>query len=185
MKQINLLPKSERQELKLQLFSEQFISFWIWVMISLVFLVGLTYSAKIYLSGQVASAESQINLEKQVLKTSDNEMLKQKVDELNNQINLIKSMDGQHYYWSKALVEVGNLLPTDISLDSLSMDRTTGKVDIKGTAADRESVLKFWANIHKSEIFRNVNFPLENLNRPKDDPFVFSFFIVPDKLKTP
>jgi Tfp pilus assembly protein PilN len=185
MKSINLLPKSEQKELKLQSFVDQLTIFWVWVVISLAFFLALTYVARIYLGGQVSDVESQINSEKQVLKSSDNELLKQQVEGLNAQINAIKNLQSQHYYWSQALDELAKLLPADISLDSLSADRTSGKVQIQGVADTRESVLKFWADMHKSAYFKNIDFPLANLDSATKDPFSFTFFIVPDKLKSP
>ncbi|MBX4187498.1 MAG: hypothetical protein KW802_04625 [Candidatus Doudnabacteria bacterium] len=50
MKLINLLPKSEQKDLKLQSFADQLLLFWIWALVSLVFFVALTYTAQIYLS---------------------------------------------------------------------------------------------------------------------------------------
>lgn len=185
MKPINLLPKSEQRELKLQSFADQLTLFWIWAIISVIFFVALTYTAKIYLDGQMTETESQITVEKQVLKSSDNESLKKQVESMNSQIAAIRNLQNQHYYWSQALNELARLLPTDIVVDSLAADRATGQVQIEGVAGTRESVLQFWSNVHKSEYFTNIDFPLANLNFATNDPFTFAFFIVPETLKNP
>lgn len=185
MKLINLLPKSEQRELQLQAFADQLTMFWIWVIVSVVFFVALTYTAKIYLNGQMTETESQIAVEKLVLKSSDNELLKQQVEAINAQIGSIRSLQTQHYYWSSALNELARLLPADIVVDTLTADRVTGKVTLAGMAGRRESVLQFWADMHKTEYFKNIDFPLANLNFPTNDPFTFSFFIVPEILRNP
>ncbi len=183
MKQINLLPKSEQRDLRLMFFSDQLIMFWVWVLVSLLLFISLTYIAKAYLSGQVASIEGEIALNQQILKQSDNELLKKQVETLNDQINGIKNLQDQHQYWSLALEELAKMLSTDISLDSVNLDRTSGRVSIQGVARSRESVLKFWSDVHKTDFFKNIDFPLPNLQKPVDDPFNFSFFINSEKIK--
>lgn len=185
MKQINLLPKSEQKDLKLQFFSEQLVRFWIWVLISLALFLGLTYLAKEYLNSQIADTDGLIALERQILRSDDNEQLKLEVEGLNNQMLSIRSLSNQHYYWSEALIELARLLSPDVHLDLVVMDRASGKVQIQGTAGNRENVLKFWADVHKSEYFKNIDFPLANLNRATQDPFTFNFFINAEKLRTP
>src|SRR6185436_16492991 len=122
MKRINLLPKTEQRELKLQDFADQLTLFLIWAVISVIFFVALTYTAKIYLGGQMTETESQIAVEKQVLKSSDNESLKKQVESLNSQIAAIKNLQSQHYYWSKSLTELAKLLPVDIVVDVLTAE---------------------------------------------------------------
>jgi Tfp pilus assembly protein PilN len=185
MKQINLLPKTEQRDLKLQFFSDQLITFWIWVFISLFLFISLTYIAKAVLSARVSEIEGQIAYESQILRSSDNEKLKEEVEGLNTEVKNLRFLYGQHYYWSPALQELSRLLPEDVSIDLLNMDRATGKVDISGVAKKRESMLLFWANVHKSEYFKNINFPLPNLDREENDPFSFVFYINTDKLKKP
>ncbi|MBX4187497.1 MAG: PilN domain-containing protein [Candidatus Doudnabacteria bacterium] len=124
-------------------------------------------------------------MEKNVLKSSDNELLKQQVEAINTQTVTIRNLQGQHYYWSEAFHDLATRLPADIVVDELTADRPTGKVTMEGVAGNRESVLKFWADMHKSEFFNNIDFPLSNLDAATNDPFVFSFFIVPDKLRNP
>jgi len=185
VKQINLLPKTEQRELRLTFFNDELIRFWVWILISLMLFVSLTYIAKAYLSAQVADTEGQIAISEQVLKSSDNELLKAQVETLNQEINAIKNLHNQHRFWSIALEELAKMLSPDISLDSVIIDRATGKAEIIGVAGSRESVLKFWADVHKSEYFYNINFPLSNLEKPILDPFTFSFSIKEDKIKSP
>lgn len=183
MKRINLLPKSEQQEVRLQFFTKQLVVFWLWVLISLLLFLIITLVVQSYLKGQVTSIDTQINADRQVLKSSDNEILKQQVGDLNNQISNLKNLSAQHYYWSKALAELGNLLAADMQVDLLSLDRASGKVEIRGTAGTRDSVLKFWSDIHKSAYFKNINFPLSNLEKPVSDSFTFTFYVNPESLK--
>jgi Tfp pilus assembly protein PilN len=185
MKHINLLPKSEQKELRLLFFADDLIRFWIWIVVSLLIFAALTFLANEYLRSEVAETEGQIAQQRQILKSDDNEIVKQKVEELNYEVSTIKNLQINHYYWSDALVELVNLLPADIDLNLLSMDRVTGEVAIEGVAGSRDSVLKFWSDIHKSVYFKDIDFPLANLNRATEDPFRFSFFVKVEKVKNP
>ncbi len=184
MKIINLLPKSEQKEVKLQFFAHSLLVFWLWALISIFVFLILTLLAKNYLVGVQIETANASDQQREILKSSDNEILKQQVSSLNQQINSIKNLKSQHVYWSKALSELANLFAFDIHMDLISIDRATGKVDVQGTAGSRESVLKFWADIHKSAYFKDINFPLSNLERATDDSFTFTFYANLDKLKT-
>src|SRR3989344_8292951 len=181
MKTINLLPKIDQKELRLQFFATQLAVFWFWVIVSLFFFVTLTFTVKAYLSVQLSETEGQISLDKDILRSSDNELLKKQVENLNTQLGVIKNLQSEHYYWSRALIELSNILPVDITLDRLTMNRQDRKVEIRGNAKTRESVLQFWANVHKSDYFYNIDFPLANLQKAIDDPFYFSFYINPQQ----
>lgn len=185
MKRINLLPKSELRDIKLGFYAGQFLVFWVCVMITLVVFLILVIVSRTYLTNQVNQTQDQISVQKQVLKSSDNELLKQQISDLNDQTSNIQNINAQHYYWSKALVELGNLLVPDIHLDLLTLDRATGQIYIKGIAGSRDSVLKFWSDVHKSAYFKNINFPLANLNQAADDSFEFTFYINPASVKQP
>ena len=145
--------------------------------------MGFTFVTKIYLNSQVALIDDQISNDKKILKSSDNEALRKQVEGLNNQVGAINNLQSGHYYWSRALVELSNILPPEISLDLIKIDRDTSKIEISGTAKTRDSVLQLWSNVIKSSYFKNVNFPLDNLEKATDDPFSFTFYVNVDKLK--
>lgn len=185
MKTINLLPRTEQKEFKLQIFAGKLMMFWVWVIGSLLVFFAVTLAARIFLSSEGSDALARIDVQKQTLKSSDNELLKQQVEGLNGQIAKIKNLQSQHYNYSEALKDLADTMPLDITLDQISIDRATAKVDIMGVAKSRDSVLKFWSDMHKSEYFKNINFPLDNLNAATDGPFSFSFYLNLAKVKQP
>ncbi len=183
MKRINLLPKTQQQEVRLQLFANRFILFWLGILISLaIFLIALV-AGRVYLTGKSEEVSTSAAAKQQLLQSSDNESLTRQIRQLNDQIDNFKTLNANHYYWSKALIELGNLLPPDVAVDLLTLERTTGQVDIKATAGTRDSMLTFWSRLHKSDYFKNINFPLSNLNLPVNDPFTFQFEIKPEVIK--
>ncbi len=183
MKTINLLPKAEQKEIKLELIAHQLLNFWFWIVGSMLLLFALSLITSVQLRTSIADTELEIIKSKEALSSATNQQLERQVVNLNSEIDKVKLLRSQHYYWSNGLIELANILPSDMVIDLLFLDRASGKVDVSGIAEDRESVLKFWSDMHKSKYFKDINFPLPNLERAFDTSFSFSFYIKPEQIK--
>lgn len=183
MKTINLLPQPEQKEIKLELIAHQLLNFWFWIIGSMLLLFALSLVTTIRLRASIADTETEIIKSKEALSSAANQQLEKQVVNLNSEIDRVNLLRSQHYHWSNGLIELGNILPTDMVIDLLFLDRASGKVDISGIAKNRESVLKFWSDMHKSKYFQDINFPLPNLERASDTSFSFSFYIKPEQIK--
>jgi len=177
MKTINLLPKAESSELAMELASRQILKFLVIAVGSLLIFLGLAFGIRIPINNEIAENDKQIaNLQKE-LSTSGNLALQRQVVTLNSQMKNITTLTQKRNYWSKALIELGNLSPEGFHLDLASFDRASGQITITGTADNRSSVLNFWSNVKKSTLFKDINFPLNNLEKATDTPFTFSFTV--------
>ncbi|OGE82792.1 MAG: hypothetical protein A3B10_03875 [Candidatus Doudnabacteria bacterium RIFCSPLOWO2_01_FULL_44_21] len=185
MKVINLLPKNEQKETKLQFFAHSQLSFWIWTIISLTICLILVLAARFYLNSSLTATANEVANKREILKSSDNELLKQQVEGLNRKIAGINNLQKNHVYWSTALAELARLFASDIQLDFIFVDRPTGKIEVQGVAANRDSALKFWADLQTSLYFKDINFPLSNLERATNGSFTFTFFASIENLKQP
>jgi|GEM_PF-2021745 Tfp pilus assembly protein PilN len=184
MKSINLLPAVEQKELRLQFLVQKLSRFWFWIIGSLVVFFALTLATRFYLERMITDTQSQIEQNKTLLNSADYKDLQNQIQLLNKNIKEIKNLQSQHYYWSNALVQLANLVPADMQLNQVHFDRSTGQIDVNGQAVTRESVLTFWSNVIKSDYFKNINFPLANLERAKYPDFTYKFYVNPDKFKT-
>ncbi len=184
MKKINLLPKPEQQELKLQLFSQQLLKFWILIAASLVVFFLLTKATQIYLNRTVSDTQNKISQNKALLNSSDYRDLQRQILAINSNIKEIENLEDHHYYWSNALIELARLIPPNMQLNNIDFDSITGKIQINGQAQNRDAVIGLWSNIIKSEYFKNINFPLANLEKAKLPDFTYTFFINKDKFKS-
>ncbi|MBI4363608.1 MAG: PilN domain-containing protein [Candidatus Doudnabacteria bacterium] len=179
MRIINLLPKVEQREIKLDVITRQVVNFWSVVAISILIVFLLSLGGQFYLRQQIASVDRLIAQQREALKSSDTQELEKQVTDLNAQIRLINQLKSQHLEWSKALVELAVLLPSDMQITVLSLDRETGQISILGNAGSRESVIKFWASVKKSSYFTGIDFPLANLEKPSS--ITFTFKLLADK----
>jgi Tfp pilus assembly protein PilN len=182
-KTINLLPKSEQKEIHMELIAHQLTYFWLWIVMSLAVFFVLSVLSEIQLKSSVTATENAIAASQLTLKTSTNQQLEEQVLTLTEEIKTIDNLRDQHYYWSQALIELGNLFEDDVTLDLLTLERSKGKIYLTGTAGSRESILQFWADVHKSKYFKDINFPLTNLQRAADAPFNFTFYINEEEIK--
>jgi Tfp pilus assembly protein PilN len=184
MKPINLLPTVERRNLKLQFLSNRLLVFWFWIIATLLVFFFLSLLTRFYIDRQISATEGDIAQNKALLDSADYKDLQDQILLFNRNIKEIKNLQNQHYYWSNALVELANLVPTDMQLNQVAFDKGTGAIVIKGQAKTRESVIAFWSNVIKSEFFKNINFPLENLEKAEFPEFTYTFYVNPDKFKT-
>ncbi len=185
MKIINLLPEHELKEIKLDIMSSQVFRFWFWILISLGFLFVLAVAANLLLSQRITSNNNEIEARKQILSSSSTKQVEQQVLELNKQIKLIETLRSDHYSWSKALIEMAYMVDSETRITSMTMERITGKVVVSGRAADRESMLAFWSTVKQSKLFKDINFPLTNLEKDQQADFTFSFYVNASELKKP
>ena len=183
MKTINLLPKSVTRELQIELIASQVLSFWIKLLITLAVFFALVLASVLYLRSEITKTDHAIAEQKEILSSSNTKELQARVSALNKKIRTIKDVRNSTYYWSEALLELAAITPNELVIESLVIDRETGKIDITGTADNRDGVLTFWANVKKSRYFKNINFPLANLEKSEDTPYTYTFYINPEAIK--
>jgi translation elongation factor EF-4 len=71
-----------------------------------------------------------------------------------------------------------------VGITSLAVDLKTKAVTITGFAPTREKVRDFYNNIYSdTKEFHGVDFPLENVAKPTDNLFHFTFYINDDLIK--
>jgi Tfp pilus assembly protein PilN len=183
MKIINLLPKEEQQQLKLDIVNHQLRVFWTIILISIVAFVALGFGTQQYLRLSVKNVDEQIAMNKAKLESADIKALQQQVIKLNQHIKEIKTIRSQQYKWSEVLLEIARVMPAEVQLNSIKIDRATGEVIILGKAENRDTIIEVWSQIKKSSMFYDVNFPLPNLEQPVNGNFTYTFFINLENIK--
>jgi Tfp pilus assembly protein PilN len=185
MKIINLLPNSEQKEIQREFLFRRVVVFWVLVWVSMGLLLTLTIATKIYLNKKISDTKKEITNGQNTLNSSDYRDLQKQVLQLNGSIKEVNNLITQHYYWSKSLVALADLIPSDVQLNQVVLDRETGRIDISGQAQNRDSIIKFWSDVIKSDYFHDINFPLANLEKPKIANFTFTFYVNKDKVAQP
>ncbi|MGE5298133.1 MAG: PilN domain-containing protein [Acidobacteriaceae bacterium] len=183
MKSINLLPKPVSRELMLDVIGRQMLAFWVRALLLMALFFLLSLGTIFYLQSEISSTDKTINEQKATLSSSNTKDLENRVKALNKSISNLKTFENQHYYWSVVLIEIAKIMPNDIEVDSITLDRAANRIDIAGRAKTRDSAMLFYAAVKKSPMFKDINFPLKNLERAKDSDFAFTFYLKPEEMK--
>ena len=184
MKIINLLPKEKQKELALKrLFSTVVVLVWV-TAASFILVLLAQVGVKVYLQGQQAALKVAIeDLQAQTGK-EENAVIKSKVQQANDLVADYRTLSSQVPKFSKVLRAFTPLVTKGVSITSMKLDAARKAIDINGLSPTRELVIKLYDNIAaKQEDFPNIDYPLENVAKPVDINFHFSFNINPELLR--
>ena len=168
MKTINLLPKLRQLELR---YIAMLRSVWVVVMLSAasfaaVFLVQA--GARLYLHAEAASIEKEIAELQEQVKKEENAKVKAQVKIANDLVSDYKNLADASPKWSKEGVRINNF----------AIDPLKKSVNISGFSATREAVIELYKNIlADADNFFGIDYPLENVSKPANINFHFTFFV--------
>jgi Tfp pilus assembly protein PilN len=129
------------------------------------------------LSAEAESLRAQSNSE------TTNDVRKQ-IKLINNQIADYVTLAAAVPRWSVLLQKFALVVPVGVQVQSFAVDSGRRQVSISGIAPTRDLVILLHDNIAKdSDHFSNVDYPLENVARPKDISFHYTFQVKEDVLK--
>jgi len=166
---LNLSPKEDqisyKQERIFLVIKNSFLLF----LIFLIFITIVLICAKVYLEKNlddlVGSSYISANLTKEI---------KIKVNNINTKLRQINEIQKDYYEFSKPLIALGQLIPNNIQITSLNLDKSTMQFSLKGISKTREDLLKLQNNLETSSLFKDLKFPLSNLLAKQNINFEFS-----------
>ena len=174
---INLLPPTEQQELRGMQFSSHIREFAIWLCLSLGVLAMFFVAIRFYLKGELENSESRLAAEKELLDNVESSVFREDLDRFNGELADFQTLQGKQNKYSEVLVEIAQRMPKDMTLDTFTLDDKTGRIEIGGRAASRNSVLALRNSLLQSERFANINFPLTNLEKRTNVSWEYRFFL--------
>ena len=178
MRHLNLLPKHKQQELY---YEDLYSSISKAAVLSAgVLLLGVVvqFGVWFYLGKKEGSVSVRVEELKQQIDKTENAQLKQEIRLINSQIQDFQTLSSQTPQWSKALKAFSKLVPSGVKISSFSADTKTNKIEITGFSPTREQVIELYNNINSDkEHFRDIDYPLENVAKPVNVRFNYSFFI--------
>lgn len=135
------------------------------VSVGIVFLFSFQHT----LLGEADKVKKELQAQKE--KNASYSEIEQKISNLNNKLKDIKTLQQNRIYWSSFLKELALSTPTDVYINQLSIskEKEEKKIDIKGKASSRRSVMKFKEELSTSDYFKSVDFNSSSLI-DKNDP---------------
>jgi Tfp pilus assembly protein PilN len=182
MKRINLLPKDKQRELGYErvLYSATVAI----VLASIILLSGVVvqFGVYTYLKQQVSSSNLEIEELRRVANKSENATVKEQIKKVNAQLNDFTVLMGQTPQWSTVLAALVKNVPPNVKITQFDAAAAKQEVTISGYSPTRDLVIDLYNNINADkEHFKNINYPLDNVTKPTDVKFSFTFTIA-DKI---
>lgn len=184
MRVINLLPKEKQQELKYELMFKAVVKvFWISVF-TFVLVVAAQIAAKWYLKLEIQTLKSSLTDLQQQVSKQDNATIKSQITAINNVIQDFASLSASSPKWSNVIAAFAPLPPQGVQINSFIVEPKGGTVTITGFAPTRELVIQLYNNIlGDTKDFTGIDYPLENIAKPTDIHFHFTFGYSPDLIQ--
>jgi Tfp pilus assembly protein PilN len=184
MKTINLLPKSKQQDLRYELFFRSLIVFFQVSAITFLVVFAGQFLTRIYLSQALQNVNSQIESIKRLSNKEENTTLKNQIKLVNNQITDYKTLAEAAPHWSRVLKAFAADVPDGVQVVSFVADSSKKQITINGSGKTRDDIITLYNNINNDQTnFSNIDYPLENVSRPTNAPFHFTFTIRDTLLK--
>lgn len=156
---INLLPPDYRSRLR---FSRLNIRLGQWLVIGF-FLIGLQLvilaAAWLYMDREVKNLNREVANTEAQLKNQNLDEVKQQADEISQNVRVINQVLGRQINFSKLIPEIGKVLPSDTVLNSLTLTKVDGALDLATSAKDYTSAAQIAVNLSdpKNDIFAKVD----------------------------
>ncbi|NUM25166.1 MAG: PilN domain-containing protein [Candidatus Buchananbacteria bacterium] len=158
---LNLIPPSKKNELRLTQFYIMIKNFVIAILLINILSAIALLSAKVVLQNHFNRIVEQTTLTTKYANT-----LSQDVKNFNTQLNAVASIQSEYLLWSKFFIDFSKLVPTGIGLDSITIKEN--RILLTGIASTRDELLSFQKNLESSPLFFNIEVPIDNLLRRED-----------------
>lgn len=97
------------------------------------------------------------------LVTKNNQGYNIKIRDINSRLDFVEKVQNDFIPWSNLLKTVADITPNDISLNYLKINFADQTIQIKGKAGLRENLLDFKQKMENTTIFKEINFPIQNI----------------------
>jgi len=175
MKKINLLSKESQKTVRFLAFFRLALNVFIVTGVFWASAVVLAFGSWFFAAGVQKQAEKDLAMLQVQESKSDYAKLRENIQVINNTIVDANTVFAKMPKISKALAAVFAEIPEGVSLQSVNLETTKRQLNITGFSLTRGGILELHKNIVMDKAhFDKIDYPLENLSRPKNVPFHFS-----------
>ena len=122
-------------------------------------------------------------IERNAFSIQQNRDVINKINMINSKIDTIDKIQKDFKSWSSFLVDFTNLTPDNISYDLIKISYNEASIEIHGVARNRDDLIKLKDNLTNSNIFENVNLPLQSLLAKENNNFTITAKIILSQIK--
>lgn len=146
-----------------------------WVFIfgaGLVGVLAIAAAGIIYMQQSSADYTKTINESNRSLAKQDLAVTQKQVKEISNNLSLVVQVLSREVLFSKLLTQLGTATPSNTVLTDLSIEQTTGGIDITAKASDYQAATQLQVNLEDpaNQIFSKADIVSINCNGGDTDP---------------
>ena len=164
---LNLISPIQRKEIKLIRLYFSLKSIIIILLIFTIFLGGLVVGAKIILSKNYQKLTQELSY----VVGAKNKYAPE-IREINNYLNVLEEIQDEYTPTSEILIYLGQILPADLWLNDLSLNKASSEIKMRGFAKTRTDLLNLQNALKESGAFSEINIPISAILQ-KDNPEFF------------
>ncbi|MBI5734159.1 MAG: hypothetical protein HY973_04440 [Candidatus Kerfeldbacteria bacterium] len=166
---LNLLP-AERKKAIDTILSYKYLRIITFLLLSFTFVASsLVVAARLLLQdnlNELLSSSMAIN--------QKNTSLDKEISQLNNELKNISTIQNDFTKWSTILGNIISIIPNNIEVKYLNIEKTNGRFNLNGRARERADYLKLKDNLGKFPYLEKLETPLTNLLVRQNVDFQFS-----------
>ena len=178
MLRLNLLSKESKKEVKLKkLYS-------VISRVDFLLIIGFIFLAVVFKASSTILESSfyEFSNPGSLLRTSGREY-NEKIKNINNKLKTINKIQEDFIPSSLLIKELTDRIPDGVSLSYIKADINNKSLKIMGRAQKREDFLKLRDNLSSSEVFKEVDSPLQNIMQRENIDFEIMIELDTPKLK--
>lgn len=96
------------------------------------------------------------------------------IKKINDYLRRVDGIRQRYVAWSLVIEDIAQRMPAGVQLSSLVIGKD-GRIQLSGTARERQDVLTAQANLQASDAYADVRSPISNILQQRDVKFVFEF----------
>jgi uncharacterized membrane protein len=155
---INLLPPTEKRELRAARSNTLLIRYNFFLIGAVLFILGAVGVVYVYLNSTKASAQQVI--EENTVKVAGYADIQQQANEFRDNLRVAKQIIDQEVSYSDVALEIAALMPSGTILETLTLDSTTfgSETTLNAKAKNYGDALALKNSFESSDLFSNVHF---------------------------
>jgi|SRR3989344_7007595 len=173
---INLIPQGKKDVLKLAHIYVVIKNLIILVLVLTIIIAVILLATKAVLQNHFNNIVSQSTFTTKYANT-----FVKGIKDFNVKLSAAKEVQNEFIPWTDFLINFSELVPEDIVIYNVVINGN--KVSIKGLAVTRDSLLQLEESLNQSNVFENVDIPLENLLKRENIEFNLKADLILDQIK--
>ncbi len=156
---INLLPPATKQNIVYARYNTRLRHWAVSLLIGIVSIAGTVGAGYMYLQQSIHSYASQVEQGKQQLQVQKLDETQKQVQDLTNSLKLVAQVLQREILFSKLLTQIGSALPNGSVLNSLSINKVQGGLDLQAATSDYQTATQVQLNLQdpNNKIFEKAD----------------------------